>query len=139
MAEVSAIHSPLNYITPFYQKYLYHSRARPNPKHLHVGLFDFSLLPHQISIKHPPLWGSLLPLHPRVIPHPAQLVIGKQGCCPLGCLPLGSPPSGLHRGEAGEQRWQQQKLSTQRDCKTTAENSLALNVQGPSPEAVHVV
>lgn len=48
-------------------------------------------------------------------------------------------PHHLHHaaGQAREQCWQQQKLSTQSDCKATAENSLALNVQGPSPEAVN--
>lgn len=77
--------------------------------HLPVGS---SLLPHQISMKRPPWCG----FHPRTVP-PCVVGSGEQGLLPLG-----------HRGEGGEQHWQQ-KLSAQSDCKTTAENSFAVNVQ----------
>lgn len=57
----------LHLITLFYQKYLWHSRAPPNPMHLPIDPSHFSLLYQQISMKHSCLWGFLLPPHPRPV------------------------------------------------------------------------
>lgn len=131
MAEVSAIHSPRNNSFLPEIPLTWQSTSKPyapaswsllflssTPTDFHETLFFVGVPPATSS------QGC-----------PVQLVMENRHCCPLGCLPLSSPPPSLFGAEAGEQHWQQQKFSTQSNCKTTAENSLALRVQGLSPEA----
>lgn len=107
--------------------------------HLPVGPSHFSLLPHHevpTSMTHPSLWGSFLPPHPLCLsPVLHSWSWGNRAVAPwTASSPAPQHPYHLRErpdSNAGSSRNYQPRLTANH-----RQNSLAINVQGPSPEAV---